>query len=73
MANEHESTIVVPQRVAATPRVTVDDLAEKSGDTVAHILKIEDGHVLPGPAFVQVCAKALGIEPTKMLSGPPAR
>jgi transcriptional regulator with XRE-family HTH domain len=53
--------------------VTVDDLAEKSGATVAHILKVEDGHVLPGPAFVQACAKALGIEPTKMLSGPPAQ
>jgi transcriptional regulator with XRE-family HTH domain len=53
--------------------VTVDDLAEKSGATAAHILKVEDGHVLPGPAYVQACAKALGIEPTKMLSRPPAQ
>jgi transcriptional regulator with XRE-family HTH domain len=50
--------------------VTLDDLAEKSGATASHILKVEDGHVLPGPSFVQACTKALGIEPTKMLSGP---
>jgi transcriptional regulator with XRE-family HTH domain len=52
--------------------VTLDDLAEKSGADAAHILKVEHGHVQPGPAFVAACAKALGIPPKSLLSGPPA-
>jgi XRE family transcriptional regulator, fatty acid utilization regulator len=52
--------------------VTLDDLAEKSGATASHISKVEDGHVQPGPAFVSACGKALGIEPKKLLSSPPA-
>jgi predicted transcriptional regulator len=52
--------------------VTLDDLAEKSGTDAFHIAKVEDGHVLLGPAFVQACAKALGLDPTT-LSGPPTR
>jgi len=53
--------------------VTLHDLAEKSGATAAHISKVEDGHVQPGPAFVQACANALGIKPANLLSGPPAQ
>jgi transcriptional regulator with XRE-family HTH domain len=53
--------------------VSLDDLAEKSGADAAHISKVEDDHVLPGQAFVKACAQALGIEPTKLLSAPPAQ
>jgi transcriptional regulator with XRE-family HTH domain len=53
--------------------VTLDDLANKSGADASHIAKVEDGHVLPGPAFVQACAKALGLPPANLLSGPPTR
>ena len=53
--------------------VTLDDLAEKSGATAAHISKVEDRHVQPGPAFVEACAKALGIKPANLFSGPPVQ
>jgi transcriptional regulator with XRE-family HTH domain len=52
---------------------SLDDLAEKSGADAGHIEKVEYGHLQPGTAFVDACAKALGIDPAKLLSASPAR